>query len=109
MRSFRCGHHSPIVRVIEGIIEKSGTPWFCFRDLDENKPAGSIKIRVETIDYFQRRYREDIIKRRMRKPGQTARTPEAFHGDSLCKLLRYTGVGASARRRAGRLESNASK
>jgi predicted nucleotide-binding protein (sugar kinase/HSP70/actin superfamily) len=37
---------------------------FSFKDLDENKPSGSIRIRVETIDYFLRRYREDIIKRR---------------------------------------------
>ena len=48
-----------------GIIEQSGTPYFSFRDLDENKPSGSIRIRVETIDYFLRRYREDIVKRRM--------------------------------------------
>jgi predicted nucleotide-binding protein (sugar kinase/HSP70/actin superfamily) len=61
--SFKCGHDAPIYGVIEGIIEKSGTPYFCFKDLDENKPAGSVKIRVETIDYFLRRYREDIIKR----------------------------------------------
>jgi hypothetical protein len=50
--------------VIEGIIENSGTPYFCFKDLDENKPTGSIKIRVETIDYFLRRYREDVIRKR---------------------------------------------
>jgi hypothetical protein len=37
---------------------------FSFKDLDENKPSGSIRIRVETIDYFLRCYREDIIKRR---------------------------------------------
>jgi hypothetical protein len=50
--------------VIEGIIERSGTPYFSFKDLDENKPSGSIRIRVETIDYFLRRYREDVVKRR---------------------------------------------
>ena len=60
----KCGHDAPIYCVIEGIIEKSGTPYFCFKDLDENKPAGSIRIRVETIDYFLRRYREQIIARR---------------------------------------------
>src|SRR5262245_53809110 len=65
MSSFKCGHDAPIYGVIEGIIEKSGTPYFCFKDLDENKPTGSIRIRVETIDYFLRRYREDIIKRRL--------------------------------------------
>ncbi len=64
MSSFKCGHDAPIYGVIEGIIEQSGTPYFCFKDLDENKPAGSIKIRIETIDYFLRRYREVIIKRR---------------------------------------------
>jgi predicted CoA-substrate-specific enzyme activase len=64
MSSFKCGHDAPIYGVIEGIIEQSGTPYFCFKDLDENKPTGSIRIRVETIDYFLRRYREDVIKRR---------------------------------------------
>ena len=63
--SFKCGHDAPIYGVIEGIIEQSGTPYFCFKDLDENKPSGSIRIRVETIDYFLRRYREEIITRRM--------------------------------------------
>ncbi|HET7442411.1 MAG TPA: BadF/BadG/BcrA/BcrD ATPase family protein, partial [Terriglobales bacterium] len=62
--SFKCGHDAPIYGVVEGIIEQSGTPYFCFKDLDENKPSGSIRIRVETIDYFLRRYREEIIKRR---------------------------------------------
>ena len=50
--------------MVEGIIEQSGTPYFCFKDLDENKPSGSIRIRVETIDYFLRRYREDVIRKR---------------------------------------------
>jgi len=64
MSSFKCGHDAPIYGVIEGIIEQSGTPYFCFKDLDENKPSGSIRIRVETIDYFLRRYRDQIIERR---------------------------------------------
>src|SRR5271154_2270758 len=62
--SFKCGHDAPIYGVVEGIIEQSGTPYFCFKDLDENKPTGSIRIRVETIDYFLRRYREEVIKKR---------------------------------------------
>ena len=58
----------PIYGVIEGIIEQSGTPYFAFKEhLDENKPSASIRIRVETIDYFLRRYREDIAKRRVRR------------------------------------------
>jgi hypothetical protein len=31
---------------------------FFFKDLDENKPSGSIRIRRKTIDYFLRRYRD---------------------------------------------------
>ena len=62
--SFKCGHDAPIYGVVEGIIEQSGTPYFCFKDLDENKPSGSIKIRVETIDYFLRRYRDEVIRKR---------------------------------------------
>ncbi len=61
--NFKCGHDAPIYTVIEDIIEKSGTPYFSFKDLDENKPTGSIKIRVETIDYFLKRYREDLLKK----------------------------------------------
>ena len=62
--SFKCGHDAPIYGVIEGIIEQSGTPYFCFKDLDENKPTGSIRIRVETIDYFLQRYRDEVIRKR---------------------------------------------
>src|SRR5438874_12773345 len=62
--SFKCGHDAPIYGVVEGIIEKSGTPYFCFKDLDENKPTGSMRIRVETIDYFLRRYREEVNRKR---------------------------------------------
>src|ERR1051325_10832117 len=74
--SFKCGHDAPIYGVVEGIIENSGTPYFCFKDLDENKPAGSIKIRVETIDYFLRRYREVIIQRRETESQIEARLAE---------------------------------
>ena len=61
------GHDAPIYGVIEGIIERSGTPYFSFKDLDENKPSGFIRIRVETIDYFLRRYRDDIVERRRKE------------------------------------------
>ena len=49
--------------MVEEIVEKSGTPYFSFKDIDENKPTGSIRIRVETIDYFLKRYREDLLKK----------------------------------------------
>ncbi|MEX2263499.1 MAG: BadF/BadG/BcrA/BcrD ATPase family protein [Bryobacteraceae bacterium] len=64
LSSFKCGHDAPIYSVVEEIVEHSGTPYFCFKDIDENKPTGSIKIRVETIGYFLKRYREDIVANR---------------------------------------------
>ncbi|MDZ4711714.1 MAG: BadF/BadG/BcrA/BcrD ATPase family protein [bacterium] len=61
LSSFKCGHDAPIYTVVQEIVEDSGTPYFSFKDIDENKPTGSIKIRVETIGYFLKRYREDMI------------------------------------------------
>jgi predicted CoA-substrate-specific enzyme activase len=60
LSSFKCGHDAPIYSVIEEIVESSGTPYFSFKDIDENKPTGSIKIRVQTIGYFLKRYQEDL-------------------------------------------------
>jgi predicted CoA-substrate-specific enzyme activase len=62
LSSFKCGHDAPIYTVVEETVQNSGTPYFCFKDIDENKPSGSIKIRVETIGYFLKRYREDMVK-----------------------------------------------
>ncbi|MCI0661446.1 MAG: acyl-CoA dehydratase activase-related protein [Acidobacteria bacterium] len=62
LSSFKCGHDAPIYTVVEETVQNSGTPYFCFKDIDENKPTGSIKIRVETIGYFLKRYREDMIR-----------------------------------------------
>jgi len=90
--NFKCGHDAPIYSVIEDIIEKSGTPYFSFKDLDENKPTGSIKIRVETIDYFLKRYREDLLKK-----AEAAKTLE----DQLAEYerqLRMSLTHKSARR-----------
>ncbi len=62
--SFKCGHDAPIYGVIEEIIEKSGTPYFSFKDIDENKASGAIKLRIETIHYFLRRYQEGLVQRK---------------------------------------------
>ena len=66
LSSFKCGHDAPIYSVVEEIVEHSGTPYFCFKDIDENKPTGSIRIRVETIGYFLKRYREDMVKNKQK-------------------------------------------
>ena len=67
LSNFKCGHDAPIYTVVEQIVENSGTPYFNFKDLDENKPTGSIKIRVETISYFLKRYCEDMIGEREKR------------------------------------------
>ncbi len=64
LSSFKCGHDAPIYNTVERIIEASETPYFTFHDVDENKPTGSIKIRVETVDYFLKRYQEYLQSRR---------------------------------------------
>jgi TPP-dependent indolepyruvate ferredoxin oxidoreductase alpha subunit len=63
LSSFKCGHDAPIYTVVEEIVSNSGTPYFSFKDIDENKPTGAIKIRIETINYFLKRYREDMIEK----------------------------------------------
>jgi predicted nucleotide-binding protein (sugar kinase/HSP70/actin superfamily) len=62
LSSFKCGHDAPTYNVIEEIIETSGTPYFSFKDIDENKPAGSIHLRIETIDYFLKKYQTELTK-----------------------------------------------
>jgi predicted nucleotide-binding protein (sugar kinase/HSP70/actin superfamily) len=101
LSSFKCGHDAPIYSVVEEIVEHSGTPYFCFKDIDENKPTGSIKIRVETIGYFLKRYREDMI--RNKQKAQTiedqlkqfeARLRREMLRDKLDKLSEAFETGA---------------
>jgi predicted nucleotide-binding protein (sugar kinase/HSP70/actin superfamily) len=57
LSNFKCGHDAPVYSAVEQIVESSGTPFFAFKDVDENRSFGSIRIRVETIDHFLRRSR----------------------------------------------------
>lgn len=60
LSNFKCGHDAFISRTVEQIVEQSGKPHFSFRDLDENRPLASIRIRIETMDYFLNRYRDKL-------------------------------------------------
>jgi predicted CoA-substrate-specific enzyme activase len=88
LSSFKCGHDAPIYSVVEEIVENAGTPYFCFKDIDENKPLGSIRIRIETIAYFLRRYREKL--------AWTRGTTEAIEA-RLAELEQRLRAGAAAR------------
>jgi predicted nucleotide-binding protein (sugar kinase/HSP70/actin superfamily) len=61
LSSFKCGHDAPVYSTVQQIIQSSGTPYFCFKDIDENKPTGSLRLRVETITYSLERYRQDVL------------------------------------------------
>ncbi|MBD3235400.1 MAG: CoA activase [Candidatus Eisenbacteria bacterium] len=67
--SFRCGHDAPIYATIEAILERSGRPYFAFHDVDENRPSGAIRLRVETIDYFLREYERRHLRERPCEPA----------------------------------------
>jgi len=60
LSSFKCGLDAPIAWTLEQILERSWTPFFRFRDLDENRPAASISMRIETIVYFLERHLDCI-------------------------------------------------
>ena len=79
LSSFKCGHDAPIYNTVEHVIEASGTPYFSFHDIDENKPVGSIKIRVETIDYFLQRYQEHLG-RQKHSEGELQQMVDAYKG-----------------------------
>ena len=68
LSSFKCGHDAPVHDPVKHIIEASGTPYFTFHDIDENKATGSITIRIETIDYFLQLHQE-----RLRGQGEAER------------------------------------
>jgi predicted CoA-substrate-specific enzyme activase len=87
LSSFKCGHDAPIYSVVEEIVEHSGTPYFCFKDIDENKPSGSIRIRVETIGYFLKRYREDMV-RNKRKSNSIEQQMREFEARLRRQALR---------------------
>jgi predicted nucleotide-binding protein (sugar kinase/HSP70/actin superfamily) len=60
----------PTYSPVQQIVERSGTLFFSFQDLDSTKPAGSVKIRVETIGhYLEKRSAGIIEKKKAAAPG----------------------------------------
>jgi predicted nucleotide-binding protein (sugar kinase/HSP70/actin superfamily) len=55
----------PTYTPTQKIVEATGTLFFKFGDLDATKPAGSIKIRIETIVHYVEKYSLDIIRRKL--------------------------------------------
>ncbi|HZL85742.1 MAG TPA: acyl-CoA dehydratase activase-related protein [Candidatus Krumholzibacteria bacterium] len=63
--SYECGMDQPTYTPTQKIIEASGTLFFKFGDLDATKPAGSIRIRVETIVHYAGKYSSGIIEKKL--------------------------------------------
>jgi predicted nucleotide-binding protein (sugar kinase/HSP70/actin superfamily) len=64
LSSYECGMDQPTYTPVQQIVERSGTLFFSFQDLDSTKPAGSVKIRIETITHYLAKYATDIIRKK---------------------------------------------
>src|SRR5262245_63637153 len=71
LSSYECGMDQPTYTPVQQTIERSGTLFFSFQDLDSTKPAGSMKIRVETITHYLAAHAGSIIasKKAAMRPG----------------------------------------
>jgi len=65
LSSYECGMDQPTYSPVQQIVERSGTLFFSFQDLDSTKPAGSVKIRVETIAHYLQKYGAGIVAKKM--------------------------------------------
>lgn len=97
LASYECGMDQPTYTPVQQIVERSGTLFFSFQELDSTKPAGSVKIRVETIAHYLEKYASHIIARKI-----TASPPD-------CPLLPAapTNAGVAAPRSAEDLHAPA--
>jgi predicted nucleotide-binding protein (sugar kinase/HSP70/actin superfamily) len=64
LSSYECGMDQPTYTPVQQIVERSGTLFFSFQDLDSTKPAGSLKIRVETITHYLAVHAASIIEKK---------------------------------------------
>lgn len=65
LSSYECGMDQPTYTPTQRIVEATGTLFFKFGDLDSTKPAGSVKIRVETITHYMSKYSPEIIRKKL--------------------------------------------
>jgi predicted nucleotide-binding protein (sugar kinase/HSP70/actin superfamily) len=59
--SYECGMDQPTYTPVQKIVEATGTLYFKFGDLDATKPAGSVKIRVQTIVHYVEKYSQALM------------------------------------------------
>lgn len=83
LSSYECGMDQPTFTPVQQIVERSGTLFFSFQELDSTKPSGSIKIRVETIAHYLQKHSQSIIEKKK------AVSPDG------CPLLKKTNIQAA--------------
>lgn len=65
LSSYECGMDQPTYTPVQKTVEAAGTLFFKFGDLDSTKPAGSIRIRIETIVHYLAKYSDKIIEKKL--------------------------------------------
>jgi len=65
LSSYECGMDQPTYTPVQKTVEAAGTLFFKFGDLDSTKPAGSIRIRIETIVHYLAKYSDGIIQKKL--------------------------------------------
>jgi len=65
LSSYECGMDQPTYTPAQKTVEAAGTLFFKFGDLDSTKPAGSIRIRIETIVHYLAKYSDKIIEKKL--------------------------------------------
>jgi predicted nucleotide-binding protein (sugar kinase/HSP70/actin superfamily) len=65
LSSYECGMDQPTYTPTQKIVEATGTLFFKFGDLDSTKPAGGIKIRIETIVHYLSKYSQRIMQQKL--------------------------------------------
>jgi predicted nucleotide-binding protein (sugar kinase/HSP70/actin superfamily) len=76
LSSFKCGHDAPTYGLIDSIIRAGRKPYMALHDLDANKPAGSLQIRVKTFGYTLARYEQELRDRAERRTELESRVAE---------------------------------
>jgi predicted nucleotide-binding protein (sugar kinase/HSP70/actin superfamily) len=67
LTSYECGMDQPTYTPVKEIVERSGTLYFVFQDLDSTKPGGSVRIRVETIAHYLERRSPQIVRTKLER------------------------------------------
>jgi predicted nucleotide-binding protein (sugar kinase/HSP70/actin superfamily) len=65
LSSYECGMDQPTYTPTQKIVEATGTLFFKFGDLDSTKPAGGIRIRIETIVHYVTKHSQHIIQKKL--------------------------------------------